>query len=79
MSCCITLGISVGHGSGISKMFKFYDKDFNLMGKALSGKLFCIDSCLGNGCHNHVVQHFSDTAISPKEKPCNIGDNRAGQ
>ena len=60
-------------------MFKFYDKDFNLMGKALSGKLSCMDTCVGNGCHNHVAQQFSDTAISSKELPYNIGDNKAGQ
>ena len=37
---CITPGVGVG-GVGFSKMLKFYAKVFYVMGKALSGKLFC--------------------------------------
>ena len=35
------VGIGVGGGVGISKMLKFYVKDFFVMGKALSGELPC--------------------------------------
>ena len=36
-SYCTTVGV----GSGVSKMLKFYIKVFYVMGKALSGKLSC--------------------------------------
>ena len=40
-SCCTTPGIGGGFSIGISKMLKFHVKVF-MMGKVLSGKLFCM-------------------------------------
>ena len=40
----ISVGISVG--GGISKMLKFYIKVFYVMGKVLSGKVFCVSLIL---------------------------------
>ena len=37
----VGVGVSVGGGVGVSKMLKFYIKVFYVMGKALSGELYC--------------------------------------
>ena len=38
-SYCTTLGVGIGGGIGVSKMFKFYIKVFYVTRKVLSGEL----------------------------------------